>query len=105
MFSCPEQLKKSSCPLVGPLVGPSESFVKKSLIRYQIVKKTYLPSDSNASSDIIDINDSHCESRKDLRLQGEADLQTPSFRDAEPQIVIPPKTKKNHGVPPVQLRT
>ena len=46
----------------------------------------------------------HCESGKDLWLEGEAALQTQSFRDAEPQIVIPPKTKKNHGVPPVQLR-
>ena len=36
----------------------------------------------------------HCESGKDLWLQEEAALQTQSFRDAEPQLVIPPKTKK-----------
>ena len=46
----------------------------------------------------------HCESRKKLRLQGEAALKTPSFRDAEPQLFIPQKTKKNHGVPPMQTR-
>ena len=46
----------------------------------------------------------HCEFGKELRLQGEAALQTPSFRDAEPHLVIPPKTKKNHGVPPMQIR-
>ena len=40
----------------------------------------------------------------ELWLQGEAALQTQSFRDAEPQLVIPPKTKDNHGMPPVQLR-
>ena len=37
--------------------------------------------------------------------KGKAALQTESFRDAEPQPGIRPKTKKNHGVPPVQLRS
>ena len=45
-----------------------------------------------------------CESGKELWLQGEAAFKTQSFRDAEPQLVIPPKIKKNHGVLPVQLR-
>ena len=46
----------------------------------------------------------HCESGKELLLQGKAALQTQSFRDAEPQLDIPPKTKKNCKVPHVQLR-
>ena len=46
----------------------------------------------------------HCESGKELLLQGKAALQTQSFRDAEPKLDIPPKTKKNHEVPPVKLR-
>ena len=48
---------------------------------------------------------SHCESGSELWLQGEAALQTQNFRDAEPKLGIRPKTKKNHGVPPVQLRS
>ena len=48
---------------------------------------------------------SHCESGSELWLQGEAALQTQDFRDVEPQLGIRPKTKKNHGVPPVQLRS
>ena len=35
-----------------------------------------------------------------LRLQGQAALQTHSFRDAEPQRVIPPNAKNHHGVSP-----
>ena len=46
----------------------------------------------------------HCESGKELWLQGGAALQTQSFRDAKPQLVIPQKTNENHRVPPVQLR-
>ena len=37
----------------------------------------------------------HCESGEVLWLQGEAELQTHSFRDAEPQPVIPPNANKN----------
>ena len=46
----------------------------------------------------------HCESGNELWLQGEPALQTQSFRDAEPQLIIPPKRNTNHGVLPVQLR-
>ena len=35
----------------------------------------------------------HCESGKDLWLKGEAALETHSFRDAEPQQMIPQKEK------------
>ena len=45
---------------------------------------------------LTDLRRIHCESGKELLLQGEAALQTQIFRDAEPQLVIPP-------VPPVQL--
>ena len=44
----------------------------------------------------------NCESGNELWLQGEAALQWQSFRDTEPQRVIPPK---NHEMPPVQLRS
>ena len=37
---------------------------------------------------------SHCESQDELWLRGEAALQTQSFRDAEPQLGIPPKERK-----------
>ena len=33
----------------------------------------------------------HCESGKELLLHEEAALQTQSFREAEPQLVIPQK--------------
>ena len=46
----------------------------------------------------------HCESGKELWLQREAALETQSFRDAEPQLVINPPKKKNHEIPFVQLR-
>ena len=59
------------------------------LARYAIFIKGHLP---------------HFESGKELWLQGEAALRMPSFRDGEPQLVIPAKTKKNLGLPPVQLR-
>ena len=36
----------------------------------------------------------HCESGKGLRLQGEAVSQTHSFKDAEPQPVIPTNANK-----------
>ena len=36
----------------------------------------------------------HCEFGKELRLQGEAALQTSSFRDAEPQLVTSQKNKE-----------
>ena len=41
----------------------------------------------------------YCKSGKELWLQGEAALQTPSFRDAEPQLVMPPKAKINYETP------
>ena len=37
-------------------------------------------------------------------LQEETALQMHSFRDAEPQPVIPQDPKKNHGMPLKQLR-
>ena len=40
---------------------------------------------------------SYKESSEGYCLQGEAALQLHSFRDAEPQHVIPPNAKKNHG--------
>ena len=40
----------------------------------------------------------HCESGEGLWPQGEAALQTHSFRDAEPHPVIPQIAKKAHGV-------
>ena len=43
----------------------------------------------------------HCESREGLWLQGEAALQVHSFRDTDPQPVIPPNKKKNHGISPM----
>ena len=46
----------------------------------------------------------HCESGEGLWLQGEAALQTHSFRNADPQPVIPPNGKKNHGMFPKLLR-
>ena len=46
---------------------------------------------------------SHCESGEMPWLQGEAALQTHSFRDADPQPVIPPNEKKNHGMSPQLL--
>ena len=46
----------------------------------------------------------HCESGKELWLQGEAASQKQSCRDAEPQLVIQPKKKENHEMPPMQLR-
>ena len=46
----------------------------------------------------------HCESGEVLWLQGEAASQTHSFRDAEPQPVIPPNANKNHGKFPKKLR-
>ena len=44
-------------PSIRPSVRPSVTFMKKWLIEYKIVTKTYLPSDSSDSSDISDIND------------------------------------------------
>ena len=46
----------------------------------------------------------HCESGEELWLQGEAALQVHSFRDSDPQPVIPPNEKKNHGMSVIQLR-
>ena len=46
----------------------------------------------------------HCYSGEALWLQEEAALQMHSFRDAEPQPVIPQDPKKNHGMPLKQLR-
>ena len=37
---------------------------------------------------------SHCESGEELWLQGEATLETHSFRDADPQPVVPQNEKK-----------
>ena len=46
----------------------------------------------------------HCESGEGLCLQGQAASQTHNFTDTEPHAVIPPKSKKNHGFFPKQLR-
>ena len=43
----------------------------------------------------------HCESEEVPWLQGEASLQTHSFRDADPQLVIPSNEKKKHGMSPM----
>ena len=46
----------------------------------------------------------HCESGKGLWLQGKAAFQMHSFRDAEPQPVIPPNAKKRHPISLKELR-
>ena len=86
IFSCPEQLSASSCWLVGPLVGPLVTFVKKWPLEYQMVTKTYITSnlcDSSNSSDSCDNSDSSDSSDRS---------------DSSDQKVVSPKTfftKKN----------
>ena len=46
----------------------------------------------------------HCESGEEVWLQREAGLQVQSFRDTDPQPVILPNEKKNHGISASQLR-
>ena len=58
IFSFPEQLYKSSCLYVGWLVCVSFTFVKKWLLEYHIVTKTYIPSNLFDSSDSRDSSDS-----------------------------------------------
>ena len=46
----------------------------------------------------------HCESGEGLWLQGDVALQTNSFRDREPDQVIPPNKKKKYVIFLKQLR-
>ena len=46
----------------------------------------------------------HCDSGEVIWLQGEAALQTHSFRDADPQPVVLQNAKKFHGMSPKHFR-
>ena len=58
VFCCPEQLFESSRPPVRPLIIPSVTFVKKWPLGYQMVTKTYLPSNLYDSTDNSDSSES-----------------------------------------------
>ena len=51
-----------------------------------------------------DSSTDHCESGEGPWLYGEAAIQTHSFRDTDPQEVIPPNEKKNYEISPKLLR-